>query len=208
MEYVVLVDDSGAPTGSVEKQYVHDTHTPLHLAFSCYVFDPRGHFLCTRRSTAKSTWPGIWTNSCCGHPQPGETMAEAMLRRLTDELGLTPDRWGMVLPDFRYRAVMDNGIVENEICPVFAAFVATDPVPNRAEVDDYAWIDWRGFRSLVRGGALDISPWCRLQLDGLAGLPAHPRDWPLLGPDDLPERWCGPLGLPADIAPTAPGGVS
>lgn len=203
MEHVILVDDAGTPVGTADKSAVHGRDTPLHLAFSCYVFDSRGQFLCTRRASGKRTWPGIWTNSCCGHPQPGETMAGAMLRRLADELGLTPSRWGMVLPDFRYRAVMDNGIVEYEICPVFAAFVDTDPVPDPAEVGDHAWIDWRGFRALVDTGALDISPWCRLQLDGLAHLPAQPRDWPLSEP---PARWREPLAPPAAV-PTASGGA-
>ncbi|MGW4847481.1 isopentenyl-diphosphate Delta-isomerase [Nocardia brasiliensis] len=203
MEYVILVDESGIPLGSADKASIHDHQTPLHLAFSCYVFGPQGHFLVTRRATTKRTWPGVWTNSCCGHPQPGEKMADAMLRRLSDELGLTPRRWGMALPDFRYRAVMDDGIVENEICPVFVAFVDGDPVPNPAEVDDYAWIDWSGFNALVRTEALQISPWSRLQLAELATLPADPAQWPMLTSDLLPRRWREPLGVPAAAATTS-----
>ncbi|GAJ86438.1 hypothetical protein NBRGN_110_01030 [Nocardia brasiliensis NBRC 14402] len=126
-----------------------------------------------------------------------------MLRRLSDELGLTPRHWGMALPDFRYRAVMDDGIVENEICPVFVAFVDGDPVPNPAEVDDYAWIDWSGFNALVRTEALQISPWSRLQLAELATLPADPAQWPMLTSDLLPRRWREPLGVPAAAATTS-----
>ncbi|MCM6778687.1 isopentenyl-diphosphate Delta-isomerase [Nocardia sp. CDC159] len=200
MENVVLVDDTGIPIGYTEKSSVHHQNTPLHLAFSCYIFGPHGHFLCTRRAIDKKTWPGVWTNSCCGHPQPGETLAEAMLRRVSDELGLVPARWGMVLPDFRYRAVMDNGVVENEICPVFLAFVDDEPVPNPAEVGEYAWIDWAGFRSLVSSEALRISPWCRMQLEELAAMPANPRLWPFTPPDELPERWRGPLHAPEAVS--------
>ena len=71
----------------------------------------------------------MWTNTCCGHPAPGETPRDAVLRRLADELGAEVGHVDLVLPKFRYRAVMGNGVVENEMCPVFRAVteVTTDP---------------------------------------------------------------------------------
>lgn len=166
VEEVVLLAEDGSPVGTAPKATVHDTDTPLHLAFSCYVLDGDGRLLVTRRALAKRTWPGVWTNSCCGHPGPGEDPADAVRRRLATELGLTVEQVWPVLPDFRYRAVMDNGVVENEVCPVFRATVPSGTVPTPAadEVEDFRWVPWHDFSRDVLSGAFEVSPWCRLQV--------------------------------------------
>lgn len=200
MELVILVDDEGEPIGSAPKSTVHDRMTPLHLAFSCYIFRADGKFLLTRRAATKKTWPGVWTNSCCGHPQPGENLADAMVRRVQEELGITPLGWGMILPDFRYRTVMENGVVENEVCPVFAAYVDDEPATDPTEVAEYVWLDWPTFRALVRGNALQVSPWCELQMSGLSTFSDDPLRWASAGLESLPERWRGPLGQARKIS--------
>jgi isopentenyl-diphosphate delta-isomerase len=163
-ELVVLVDENGVPTGSVEKFAVHTTDTPLHLAFSCHVYNPEGQVLVTRRALGKLTWPGVWTNSFCGHPAPGESMEDAVARRAQLELGIRLDRLEPLLPDFRYRAVDASGIVENEICPVFRA-VTTDAVAaNPDEVAEWAWSDPAAFGSAVAAAPYAFSPWVVLQL--------------------------------------------
>ncbi len=164
-ELIVLVDDDGAPIGTAPKLASHHRDTPLHLAFSSYVFDQDGRFLLTRRALSKKTWPGMWTNSCCGHPAPGEALEDAVRRRLADELGLAAIELVSLLPDFRYWAELD-GVVENEICPVFGVRVETEPVLNRDEVEEYRWVDWD---ALLAGDVeVELSPWCRLQLELLA----------------------------------------
>ncbi|HEX4722632.1 MAG TPA: isopentenyl-diphosphate Delta-isomerase [Pseudonocardiaceae bacterium] len=186
MEHVILLDGTGNAIGTADKATVHHADTPLHLAFSCYLFDRRGRLLLSRRALAKKTWPGVWTNSCCGHPAPGEDMADAIHRRLRDELGVTATELSLVLPRFRYRAVMADGVVENEMCPVFLARTDDEPAPNPDEVADTRWTPWDELVDQVGTGAQPISPWARLQLRELAGLGADPAGWPTADREDLP----------------------
>jgi isopentenyl-diphosphate delta-isomerase len=161
-ELVVLLDGERRPAGSMPKAEVHGADTPLHLAFSVYVFDSGGRFLATRRALGKRTWPGVWTNSCCGHPAPGEEPATAARRRVGQELGLRPAGLELVLPEFAYRAVAPDGLVENEVCPVFYArleepepVVSADP----AEVAEWRWVPWAEFRTVATAAPWALSPW-------------------------------------------------
>ncbi|GGS73762.1 isopentenyl-diphosphate Delta-isomerase [Planobispora rosea] len=185
-EHVVLVDADGNAIGTAPKAAVHGTDTPLHLAFSSYVFDRNGRVLLSRRALHKLTWPGVWTNSCCGHPLPGEPLPDAVVRRLSYELGLRVDRVDLLLPRFSYRAVMDNGIVERELCPVYRAVVSAEAAPNADEVDDVRWAPWKEFADDVLHNGMAISPWCREQLPHLDGLGPDPLLWPAADPADLP----------------------
>ncbi|MHB1171050.1 MAG: isopentenyl-diphosphate Delta-isomerase [Lacisediminihabitans sp.] len=164
-ELVVLVDDEGHEIGTADKSVVHSFDTPLHLAFSCHVYDESGRVLVTRRALGKLTWPGVWTNSFCGHPGPGEHMADAIARRAELELGVTISGLEFVLPHFRYRAVDASGIVENEICPVYRA-VTTDAVrPNPDEVAEWRWVDPQSLRASAAATPFAFSPWLVLQLE-------------------------------------------
>ncbi|MCY7287701.1 MAG: isopentenyl-diphosphate Delta-isomerase [Cryobacterium sp.] len=171
-ELVVLLDESGREIGTAPKVGVHDTDTALHLAFSCHVLNPAGEVLVTRRALSKKTWPGVWTNSFCGHPLPGEGFQAAIERRAFFELGLLIGNLTVTLPDFRYRAVDSSGIVENEICPVYLARTTADPVPNPDEVMEFAWVEPAALQRSVRDAPWAFSPWLGLQLVELTGFDA------------------------------------
>ena len=163
-ELVVLLADDGTPIGSTPKATVHHENTPLHLAFSCYVFDESGRLLITQRALDKPTFPGAWTNSVCGHPAPGEDLADAVHRRAEHELGISLRDLTIALPDFRYDATMPNGVRENEICPVFTAVTSDEPTVDPTEVAALEWVDWEPFRAQVLAGQRAVSMWCAKQV--------------------------------------------
>lgn len=166
-EQVVLLGADGSPIGVADKATVHTAETPLHLAFSCHVYDTAGRVLVTRRALTKSTWPGVWTNSFCGHPLPDETPAMAISRRAQFELGITLLDLEVVLPDFRYRAVDASGIVENEVCPVYRAVSADAVDANPAEVSEFAWLMPDQLEAAVAAVPFAFSPWLGWQLEQL-----------------------------------------
>jgi isopentenyl-diphosphate Delta-isomerase len=166
-DHVVLVDARGTPQGVAPRASVHTADTPLHLAFSCYLLRDNGDLLVTRRALAKVAWPGVWTNSYCGHPRQGETFEQVIRRYAVHELGLEVHGIDCVLPDFRYRAVDASGIVENEVCPVYVATAQGDPQPNPDEVMDHRWVPLREVEALVRTAPWAVSPWMAEQLPGV-----------------------------------------
>ena len=186
-ELVVLLDDAGRAAGTADKADVHGSDTPLHLAFSAYLFDSDGRLLVTRRALGKRTFPGVWTNSVCGHPAPGESLPDAVRRRAQRELGVEVASLRLALPRFAYRAEMD-GVVELEQCPVYAGWLAIDARPTRApdEVEDATWVPWANFSADVLTGVRDVSGWCREQVPQLVALGPDPRRWPEADEDLLP----------------------
>lgn len=166
-ELLVLLDADGVPIGTREKYAVHGVDTPLHLAFSCYLLDDSGRLLVTRRALSKQAWPGVWTNSFCGHPAPDEPMEDAVRRRARYELGAEIAEIRVRLPDFRYRAVDASGIVENEVCPVFTATLAGDVHPEPSEVVEWEWVDPALLLRSVELTPFAFSPWLQQQLPSL-----------------------------------------
>jgi isopentenyl-diphosphate delta-isomerase len=165
IELVSLLDDDGRTIGTADKNLVHTNDTPLHLAFSCHVFNAAGEVLVTRRALTKQTWPGVWTNSFCGHPAPDEPMASAVERRAAVELGIAIDGLELVLAEFRYRAVDASGIVENELCPVYRATTVDAVAANPSEVVEYHWVAPAALRAAVAATPFAFSPWIVLQLE-------------------------------------------
>jgi isopentenyl-diphosphate Delta-isomerase len=181
-ELVVLLDEDGQAVGTADKAGVHHAETPLHLAFSCYLFDEDGNVLITQRALHKRTFPGVWTNSCCGHPAPGEPIEEAVRRRVEQELGAPVTGLRLVLPRFRYRAEQE-GVVENEMCPVFVGSLEGPVRPDPEEVAEARWEPWQPFRRAVLDGTRTVSVWCREQV---LQLPADPVSAPAAAGHELP----------------------
>jgi isopentenyl-diphosphate delta-isomerase len=162
-ELIVQEDDEGHAIGSMPKPLVHHRETPLHRAFSAYLFDEAGRLLVTRRAPGKQTFPGMWTNTVCGHPGPGEDDADAIARRARDELGVEVADLRPALPGYRYRAEF-RGVVENEICPVYLGRFHGEPAPDATEVAEWELLDWPAFRGRQDAEGDDAwSPWCREQ---------------------------------------------
>jgi len=175
-ELVVLLDEAGRSLGTAPKAAVHHEQTPLHLAFSCYVLDGDDRLLVTQRAHSKRTFPGVWTNTVCGHPGPGEDIRDAVRRRAVQELGIGLSDVRLLVPAFRYRAVAADGTVENEMCPVFVARTTDRVRPDLTEVEAHAWVDYQEFRGSVLAGDREVSAWCAEQVallpdDPFAGEP-------------------------------------
>ena len=123
--------------------------------------------LVTRRALSKATWAGVWTNSFCGHPAPGESLEDAIARRARFELGIGVRSLTLVLPDFRYRAVDASGIVENEICPVYRAETTDAVTANPDEVSEWEWVDPAALTAAASAAPYAFSPWLVWQLEQL-----------------------------------------
>jgi geranylgeranyl diphosphate synthase, type I len=181
-DLIELVDEMGRVIGQAARATIHHRATPRHRAFSVYLSDATGRVLVTRRSLSKITWPGVWSNSCCGHPRPGETDTAAIHRRVREELGVEVTDIDVMLPDFGYTATDPNGLVENEHCPVYSAFIVDAAVlrPDPDEVMDYQWLTWPDLITTAERAPGLLSPWAIEQIRALgvsqegASLPQGP----------------------------------
>lgn len=165
-ERVVLVDENDVERGSVEKLRAH-REALLHRAVSVLVFNRRGEMLLQRRADGKYHSGGLWSNTCCGHPRPGEATADAARRRLREEMGFDcPLVWDHA---FRYRAPLGGGLTEHEFDHVFVGRSDGDPEPDPDEVQDWRWAS---FEALDRDAALSphlYTRWFHILLKRLAG---------------------------------------
>lgn len=159
-ELVVLVDKYNTPIGTAPKATVHTKNTPLHRGFSLFVFHSDGRFLVTQRALDKATFPGVWTNTVCGHPAPQEAPMTAAIRRVDQELGLQLTFIEQVA-NYQYVATDKNGIMENEICPVFVGISDDEPHPMLHEVETLHYMSWQQFRTESKEREVEYSHWCK-----------------------------------------------
>ncbi len=159
-ELVVLVDEQNREIGTAEKNAIHTVNTPLHRGLSVFLFNSQKQLLVSKRARHKKTFPGVWSNTVCGHPAPGEATLDAAKRRLKEELGLVVYEIEEVAP-YRYRFADNTGIVENEICPIFIARSNAYPRPNPQEIEAWKWLPWTAFLQEVTSFPDKYSPWSR-----------------------------------------------
>ena len=160
-EFIVLVNKKDEVIGKEEKMICHK-EGKLHRAFSVLIFNSKKEILLQKRALMKYHTPGLWTNTCCSHPRPGEELISAAERRLNEEMGFTTDLKEVF--SFHYTSEFDNGLIENEIDHVCIGFFNDEPVINPEEVDDYQWISLDDLLIDISRNAQKYTPWFSLIL--------------------------------------------
>jgi len=160
-ESVVLVDDHDVALGIMGKLEAHITGT-LHRAVSVFIFNSRGEFLLQQRAAEKYHSAGKWSNTCCSHPRPNESNADAARRRLQEEMGMDCDlqEWF----NFTYHAEFDNGLIEHEYDHVFIGQCDELPIPNPLEVSGFKYIDPQSLNLAINQNPDDYTEWFKLCL--------------------------------------------
>lgn len=174
---VELVDDSGAAVGSCSTAEAHDAPGRRHRAFSVLLFDGAGRVLLQQRAAGKTRFPGHWSNTCCGHPAPGQDIAAAAARRLTEELGIQPAQTTPLAEAgaFHYHAADPaTGRVEDEWDHVLIATLTSGaPRPDESEVGDCHWAEPSWLRAVLAVSPRGYTPWLPGVLDLATAARSH-----------------------------------
>jgi isopentenyl-diphosphate delta-isomerase type 1 len=162
-EMVVLVDADDRELGTMEKQAAHLDGGRLHRAFSVFVVNDAGRLMLQRRASSKYHFGGLWTNTCCGHPRPGEAAIEGARRRLREEMGIDVplERCGTFVYEAHDAA---SGLTERELDHVFLARYSGEPTLNNEEAEDWRWIEWPELRESIASEPHRYTPWLPLAL--------------------------------------------
>jgi isopentenyl-diphosphate delta-isomerase len=159
---VILVDMEDHEIGRMEKLAAHQ-QGKLHRAISLFIFNLRGELLLQKRSKDKYHSGGLWSNTCCSHPAPGEAVWDAARRRLNEEMGI------LIQPEFShafiYRAEFENGLTEYEFDHVFTGIYAHEPVPDPREAEDWKFISLDALRHDIANRPEKYSVWLKIILD-------------------------------------------
>ena len=171
-EIVVLVDENDVQIGVQEKLAAHQAGN-LHRAFSVFIFNSEGKLLLQQRALTKYHSPGVWTNTCCSHPRPGESVLEAAHRRLPEEMGF--DCEVTELFTFTYRTPFTNGLTEYEYDHVLIGKYDKDPIPNPTEVEAFQWISLKELKQNLSRSPKHYSSWLLICFERLEQeLEKHP----------------------------------
>ena len=164
-ESLILVDSLDNEIGTMNKLECHQGAGKLHRAFSVFLFNEKGELLIQQRSASKTLWPLFWANSCCSHPRKGETMIEAVNRRLHDELGLIEFSLKYIY-QFSYVAKYKNIGTENELCSVYMGKIDSELNVNPNEIADSKFISKKELDKLLRVEE-KTTPWFLMEWEKL-----------------------------------------
>ncbi|MFE0774677.1 isopentenyl-diphosphate Delta-isomerase [Streptomyces sp. NPDC058861] len=170
-----LVDEDGRTIGTAEKLAAHRAPGQLHRAFSVFLFDESGRLLLQRRALGKYHSPGVWSNTCCGHPYPGEAPFAAAARRTFEELGVSPSLLAEAGTVRYNHPDPASGLVEQEFNHLFVGLVQAEPRPDPEEIDDTVFVTPAELSE--RHAAAPFSAWFMTVLDA-----ARPAVRELTGP--------------------------
>jgi isopentenyl-diphosphate delta-isomerase len=159
MEHVILVDPRDNAIGTMEKMEAHEKGE-LHRAFSILLFNDAGEVLMQKRSQHKYHSSGLWTNTCCSHPLPGERMEDAARRRLKEEMGI--DLQPAFSYTFIYKAQLDQHLTEHELDHVFVGTFNGAPIINKKEVEDWKYADMNWLKQDIRQNPAAYTVWFKL----------------------------------------------
>ncbi len=162
-EQVILVNDRDRELGLEEKLRAHRDGA-LHRAFSVFIFDGTGRLLLQKRARGKYHSGGLWSNTACGHPRPGETTRAAARRRLREEMSLDCELREAF--EFIYRAELDGALVEYEYDHVFVGTHDGSPAPDPSEVEDWRWVSMDALRRGLQEEPHHYSYWLKLAVEG------------------------------------------
>jgi isopentenyl-diphosphate delta-isomerase len=155
---VILVDENDTETGLMSKTEAHEKGL-LHRAVSVFITNSDGDWLLQRRALDKYHSAGLWTNTCCSHPLPGETNEDAVKRRLIEEMGLECEL--NQLFTFTYREILENGLIEHELDYVFLGISNQLPVINDLEVAEYKYFSYQELKNDINKNPENYTVWFR-----------------------------------------------
>jgi isopentenyl-diphosphate delta-isomerase len=163
-EELILVNEDDEAIGVEEKITAH-LNGALHRAFSLFIFNSDGQLLVQKRTSTKYHSKSLWSNTCCGHPRPGESIEAASRRRLSEEMGF--DCGVEKVFEFVYRVKLDNGFYEHEYDHVLVGKFDGTPAPNHNEVDDWDWANLKKIRLDMQAHPDNYTYWFRISIDEL-----------------------------------------
>lgn len=160
-DFLILVDENDQQWGKLEKLLVHELGL-LHRAFSVFIFNTNGELLLQQRADSKYHSPGLWTNTCCSHPQFGEELSEAINRRIIEEMNMECETEFAF--SFVYKASFENGLTEHEFDHVYFGISDDEPKPVASEVKNWKYISLIDLELDVKTNPAKYTEWMKICL--------------------------------------------